>query len=450
MRLFHLSLRLRLTLVFSASMFVLLSGVGTLVYLRTKSNLDDAISADLRARTQDLAGLVRLAGGPGAGRQRLDRLPDPSFQVLTATGTVLGGSLQAGDRSILPAAELRRASEATILVEQQERRRLLARPLPGHRGIVIVVWASLLERERTLETLAGALLIGGPVALVLASIAGYLLATGAVRPLDSMRAHAARMSSHDDPTRLPLPATRDEVYRLGDTLNSMLDRLHEGVARERQFVDDASHELRTPLALMRTELDLALEADSPTTPDEHRAVLVELSEEVDRLTQLTDGLLMLARADKGVVALHATEVEVAAVVGRVLRRFDLRLRRAAREVTVTVPVDLRARVDPLRLEQALTNLVDNALRHGRGAIVIRAERTEDGVEVRVSNDGPPLSGEFLARAFDRFSREGETGEGFGLGLAIVQSVARSHGGDAHIANTETGVDVWVTLPDARS
>ena len=136
---------------------------------------------------------------------------------------------------------------------------MLAAPVDvGGRTVVAVVGSSLGDRDEALGNLARLLLIGGPIALLLASLAGYWMAGAALRPVDAMRRRAAEISASEPGARLPVPEADDELRRLGETLNAMLGRLEEALERERRFVDDASHELRTPLALHKIELELAL------------------------------------------------------------------------------------------------------------------------------------------------------------------------------------------------
>jgi two-component system OmpR family sensor kinase len=243
--------------------------------------------------------------------------------------------------------------------------------------------------------------------------------------------------------QLPVPPTRDEVARLGTTLNAMLDRIGAAMAREREFVADASHELRTPLAVLKAELELALREGR--SREELEAALSSAAEETDRLTQLAEDLLVIAQTDQGQLPVRISELPVSEVLEDVRRRFARRAADTGRRLSVNVEGPITARVDRLRIEQALGNMVDNALRYGAGPVRLDA-RAEDGhVELHVRDEGPGFPPEFLARAFDRFARSGR-GPGTGLGLAIVAAVAAAHGGSAHAANTpEGGADVWLVL-----
>ncbi len=376
-------------------------------------------------------------------------------QLLDARGTVVDRTAEAGSISLLTPAQLSRSLRGPVLVERgpldllDEQARLFATRATTRDGepIVVVVGTSLEARGDALETLLILFLIGGPVALALASLLGYGLATAALRPVESMRREAAAVSAVEPGRRLSLPAAEDEIRRLGATLNEMLGRLELALERERRFVADASHELRTPLALLRTELELALRR--PRSNEELEQSIRSAAEEADRLSQLAEDLLVLAQADEGKLAVRREQIEVGEILGRVCDRFAAKAAGAGRTLEVeTEPTDLGIFADRLRIEQALGNLVDNALRHGRGAVVVSASHGENATKIHVSDEGH-FPDDYRPHAFERFAHSDATwsGSGAGLGLAIVDVIARSHGGSAHVGDGVT-TDVWLALPDA--
>ncbi len=310
-----------------------------------------------------------------------------------------------------------------------------------------MVGTSTEARDESLGDLAQLLLIGGPVALLLGSLAAYWVAAAALRPVDAMRARAAEISAAEPEQSLPVPPSGDEIARLGTTLNEMLERLAEALRHERAFVADASHELRTPLAILRTELELALEEGR--SPEELRAALASAVEEADRLSQLSDDLLTIAQTERGELPLRLARVNAKELLDGVCRRFSSRAGERGRGIVVSAPAGLAIDADRLRLDQAVGSMVDNALRYGAGNIELRAEAADGGAEIHVLDRGDGFPEKFVGRAFERFSRASSSHRdgGSGLGLAIVQTVARAHGGDAHAANrTDGGADVWLSLP----
>ena len=216
--------------------------------------------------------------------------------------------------------------------------------------------------------------------------------------------------------------------------------------RERDFVADAGHELRTPLALLRTELELALRhADSV---EELRDAVRSSSAEVDRLGQLAEDLLLIARADRGKLRLQLETLDASELLNTVASRFEWRAQDTGRPLR-TAGAGFPVVGDRLRLEQALANLVDNALRYGGGEVRLAAATTNGVVELHVTDDGSGFPPDFLSRAFERFTRPdgARTGAGSGLGLAIVRVIAEAHGGSAHVRNNdEGGADVWIAVP----
>ena len=296
------------------------------------------------------------------------------------------------------------------------------------------------DRDDVLGGLITAFAVGSPLAVLVASLLGYVLAGAALRPVDAMRARAAEVSLAPGDERLPLPAARDEIRRLGETLNDMLDRLSRAFERERRFVADASHELRTPVAVLKTELEGALRAGDHAP--EVRAALVAAVEECDHLVQLAEDLLVMARSGDGRLPLRPETIAVGALLEGVRDRFTDRARERGRSIRVAAG-DVRVTADPLRVRQALGNLVDNALRHGEGEIRLVAAAADGGVELAVDDEGPGFADDIAGRAFERFARgdEARTRGGTGLGLAIVRAIAEAHGGTARIEGA--GVRLWL-------
>jgi signal transduction histidine kinase len=263
-----------------------------------------------------------------------------------------------------------------------------------------------------------------------------------------MRRRAAAVSA-TSPGRLPVPASRDEISRLATTLNEMLGRLEAAFEHERRFVANASHELRTPLAMLRTELELALRR--PRSHDELEAAVRSAAQETNRLSQLAEDLLLIARADRGALPIRPEPLDVDDVLSVVGERFERRASERRREIVVR-PARALVEADPARVEQALANLVENALEHGAGAIDLFAVERDDVVELHVSDAGAGFPDGFVERAFDRFSRadEARSSGGSGLGLSIVALIAQAHGGSFGTLNRPGGgADVWFTLPRVR-
>jgi two-component system OmpR family sensor kinase len=462
----RLPIRTRLTLVFAAAMAVVLVAMGVFLYVGLGSALDEAIDVNLRTRADDVAALIRQsesglqesAGNPVAetaeqSGQSFDQ--GESFaQVLSSSGAVVDATSLLGQSPLLTSAELARAMKGPITLELasvpglEGTARLLAAPVYAQdQDLVIVVGASLEGRTEALSRLESQLGIGGPLALIAACLLAYALASAAFRPVESMRRQAEAISAVEPGRRLPVPAARDEVAKLGATLNEMLARLESALAKERAFVSNASHELRTPLTLLKAELDLALSRERST--EEMAATLRSAAEETDSLVQLAEDLLVLARADQGRLPVTRAIVDGREILEGVRERFSRRASDMGMALEVDAPNGLQLSGDRVRLEQALTNMVENALRYGASPVLLRVLRQGDQVEFHVLDRGPGFEEDFLPHAFERFSRADESRStgGAGLGLPIVGIIALAHGGTADAANREGGgADVWLEIP----
>jgi signal transduction histidine kinase len=438
----RLPIRLRVTAAFAVAMAVVLAALGWFLYARLESHLATALDTSLQVRADDLAALVRQGGSLANEGSGLIERGESFAQLLDRRGRVLDATRPLGKTPLLDLGPVRGPVYASrpSVPGLNDPARLLAIPVP--RGILIVG----ATRQNDVETLASfrdELLIAGPIALLLASLAGYLLAGLSLRQVESMRRRAAAISAETPGERLPVPQTKDEVERLASTLNEMLERLEAGLQRERDFVADAGHELRTPLALLRTELELALRQGR--SEEQLREALRASVEEVDRLAQLADDLLLIARYDRGRLPLRVEELDAGSLLESVVSRFQWRADEASRPLAGEAAPGLTVRGDRLRLEQALGNLVDNALRHGRGRVTLQAAAVDGKVELAVEDQGEGFADGFAERAFERFSRAGHGGAGAGLGLAIVRVIADAHGGSADLPG---GSRVRLVLPSS--
>jgi two-component system OmpR family sensor kinase len=448
----RIPIRLRVTLAFTIVMALLLTALGFYVYSRFRAELSEQIDQSLRTHGDDIASLV--AHKDLSRSVRLLGREESFAQVLTPDGRIYATTPLLGSNPQLSPAESARAARESFITTRphvrsiQGQARLLARPAHGRgQTYVVVVAATLDDRNESLRNLRTILLIGGPVALLLASGAGYLVSGSAFRPVEAMRRRAAEISAAEPGERLPLPEANDELRRLGETLNQMLARLEAALERERTFVDDASHELRTPLALHKTELELALLYAK--TPEEMRAAISSAIVEVDRLSALAEDLLVLARSEQGKLALHLRRVRIADLLSDVRERFASRIDGSGRSLIVEPADGLTVDGDPVRLGQAIANLVENAIQHGGGQVTVRASQAGSELQIHVEDRGPGFPHDFLDRAFERFSRADQArgGDGTGLGLAIVDAIAKAHRGSAHAQNRDgRGADVWIELP----
>jgi signal transduction histidine kinase len=364
--------------------------------------------------------------------------------VLDSSGRVLESSQSVADVRIVAGRDLSLVLGPTfferIVPNVGGIARLLVTPAGDPRRFVLI-GSSLQGRSEVLSRFLLVLAVGGPIALSLASTAGWLLAGAALRPVERARREAAAISVSDLDHRLPVPRSRDEVARLVTTLNEMLARLQGAFDRERRFVVDASHELRTPLTILKAELDLALAR--ARTPEEMERALRSASDEADRLVSLAGDLLVYSGSAEGRVPVHRDRVRLDELLDQACRAFGERARAAGVRLGVEAPAET-VHVDRSRVRRAVDNLIDNAIRHTPPGGQVRVTgRFDDGrVRVLVDDSGAGFPTGFIEHAFEPFARgsaeRASSPDGAGLGLAIVEAIAHAHGGSASVENRPGG------------
>lgn len=302
-------------------------------------------------------------------------------------------------------------------------------------------------RRRFLLTMAAVF----PIGLLLAGGGGWLLARRALRPVDRMAETARRISAEQLAARLEDRGANDELSRLAQTLNEMLGRLDTSFRQIRQFSADASHELQTPLTILKGEIEVALRM--PRTPEEYQRILKSALEEIDRVARLVEGLLLLARADAGVLRMDLQPVDLAQLVEDVYGQAKVLADRRKITLLLGVMEPLSIRGDYERLRQVLLNLVDNGIKYtpSGGRVTLSLQRDGEWASLRVTDTGIGLSPGDQEKIFERFYRSAEDrsrGEGgAGLGLCIARSIAEAHGGKIQVESTPgLGSTFTVLLP----
>lgn len=278
----------------------------------------------------------------------------------------------------------------------------------------------------------------------------WMLVGRALRPVAAIREEFTEITERDLHRRVPVPKARDEIFRLARTMNATLDRLHQAMTRQRQFVADASHELRSPIAAVRAQLELALarpsRTDWPTVV--HRAL-----QDTDRLQAVASDLLLLARLDAQ-EAPPRSPVDLAALAAEEVRRHPGVVVAAGEDSHAGPPAVVRG--SRVQLSRLLTNLVDNARRHTRTTVTVGVSvgvggRDDGMVELSVDDDGPGIAEADRERVFERFTRlddaRARQDGGTGLGLAIARDIAHAHGGTLTIGTSPRGgARVLLRLP----
>lgn len=290
-----------------------------------------------------------------------------------------------------------------------------------------------------------ALYYGLPTTLLLLA-GGWYVMRKALAPIGTLTGAIERIHLQNLKERLPRNHQGDELDRLTEVFNAMMDRLEKSVENIREFTLHASHELKTPLTIMRAEMELALRQGS--APAEHRDLLANQLEEIQRLAKIVDGLALLAKADAGQMPLQQDPVRLKELVEDSFA--DAQILAEPRQVKVKLESceDVTVVGDRNRLRQLLLNLTENAIKYNQrdGEVNIALTRNNGTAELRISNTGPGIPADKLPRVFDRFFRLDDSHpagmESCGLGLSIVQWIVKAHHGSITIAS-EPGR--WTTL-----
>jgi signal transduction histidine kinase len=418
----------RITLAATAAVAVVLALTGIAFVVLLQRDLLAGVDASAHTRALDV---VALSNGTLPPVLPATQDEASVVQVLDSSGRVMAASANIEGQSALvqPNPYLHGSSISTLSavpIGSGERFRVLQEPAgPPTARRTIVVALSLAPAEQAVQSARWLLLKVLPPALLLTALVTWLGVGRALAPVERVRRGVAAIGGGDLSKRVPVPAARDEVHRLAETMNSMLDRLEASALRQRRFVADVSHELRSPLANMQASLEVAL---ARRDVDLWQETGQDLQGEYDRMGHLVEDLLLLARLD-GRLPLAKDEVDLDDVVHEEAER----LRRHAAATIRVVPLSaLRVRGDGARLAQVVRNLADNAARHGAATVSLSLRRDGDWAVVQVADDGPGVPAEHSERIFDRFTRldqaRARDSGGTGLGLAISREIAQAHGG----------------------
>ncbi|GAA4285989.1 sensor histidine kinase [Georgenia daeguensis] len=433
----RLGVRATTTLDATAVVAVILALAGVAFVLLLRRELVEGVDAAAQDRALDI---ILLQDDAGAVPQVPAAPYGGSFvQVIDAEGRVLAAS----NGRVETAPMVGPADEPSVRTRtlppggpRARPYRVLAMPAgTDAEPRTVVVAQSLSTANRAVRDATRLIVAILPAVLALTGLVTWLSVGRALAPVEEIRRKAATIGAGDLSQRVPLPATRDEVHRLAETMNSMLGRIEASAERRRHFVSDASHELRSPLANMQAMLEVARARDDPELWQETASAL---QTEQTRMARLVDDLLLLARLD-GRAPLVQREIDLDDVVHAEAQW----LRRTASPLAVEVaPLPaLRIRGDEAQITRILRNLTENARRHARTTISLALRREGSSAVITVRDDGAGIPAADRERVFDRFTRLDEARArdhgGTGLGLAISRAIAQAHGGTLAVAD-ETG------------
>jgi signal transduction histidine kinase len=379
------------------------------------------------------------------------------YLVTTASGEGLAGNVGSLAPGVLDRAGWTETAYRRLDEAEDAEHRALARvfQLPG--GFRLLVGRDLEERERLHDIIVSAGRWSIAVVIVLGLAGGFFITRRVLKRIDAMTGTAQRIMAGDLGGRLPIAGTGDELDRLADNLNSMLERIEALMRGLKEVSDNIAHDLKTPLTRLRNRSEAALR--SAKTDADYRAALETTIEESDRLIQTFNALLMIARTESGQGREDMTEFDAAEIARDVGELYEPLADEKGLSLKVEAPEPARLTGNRELVSQALANLVDNAIKYAQprkgtaeanGEIVVAARGNGSGIELAVSDHGPGIPASDRGRVVERFVRleQSRSEPGSGLGLSLAAAVAHLHGGALKFEDNAPGLKAVITLPRA--
>jgi two-component system OmpR family sensor kinase len=488
------SIRFRITLVYTAILTLTLLAFSLAVYQNFSRSLRRSLDGLLKSKAEGVSDSIETywetetlpaEGQPArtAAANKVDNINflrvarrwikeksgDPDLmnitvQIFGADGSLLAASQALPEETVVSARRLALAGrgraefydrDVPLARETPEPLRFYVLPVLENARLTyfIQVGSPLSSLKGTLDRLKTLLFLIVPLTVILTGLAGLVLVRMTLRPVDRMVRTLSEVKAARLGLRLRLPRTNDEIRRLAETFNRLLDRLEADFLNQRRFSQDLSHELRTPLTILRGEFEVALK--KPRTSREYRAVLRTGLEEVDILGRIIDELMTLARWENREIELRLTTFDLAALAERTVEEFRVLAASKGLGLERRGLASLPFTGDEGQVRTALINLIDNAIKYTPrgGTIEVGVARAEGASKVTVQDDGPGIPEDKLPLIFERFYRgeDSRTSSGFGLGLSIVRSIVMAHGGTVAVdSRPGRGTVFTLTFPPPRT
>ena len=447
----------RLSAVYLA-LFALFAVVLVVYVTATASSILQSQSQEtISEEIAELGAVYQRAGIVGLVRSidRRSRQPGASLYLMTdATGRILAGNVESLDVGVLDNtgftarvfAYERFGDEAEDMFHLA-----VAEVVQLPNGMRILVGRDQTDQERFRLIVRNALILALALMGAGALLAWFFVGRTALQRIDRMSASSARILSGDLNERLPVTGAGDEFDRLSDNLNTLLARIAVLQAGLRQVSDNIAHDLKTPLTRLRNRAEAAI-ADRSAEADP-RAALEGTMAEADGMIRTFDALLMISRVESGFHPVEKVEADLSAIVAEIVDLYEPLAEDAGATIRVEAPPTATARVSRELIAQALSNLIDNALKYGAAAdgetiIQVRLEWTSGRCRLSVADNGPGVPEEKRERVLERFFRldESRTKPGSGLGLSLVQAIARVHDGELVLEDAGPGLLVRLDFP----
>lgn len=451
------SIRVRLTGWYAVVLSLMLVVYATATFLAVRHEFLEQLDEQLHDEFETAEGF--LAPTPdgrvvwsGDRRHDPDNDEDRGSDVWLASGEPV---YRSGASAALPPVALAATSAQphyeSLVANSHRWRTLTGTSLVGGRSVVLRVSRSEDRvREQLWEVLI-VLVFGLPLVVALAGVGGYVLARRALTPIDHLASEARRITAERLHERLSVPNQHDEIGRLASVINDTFARLESSFEQLRRFTADASHELRTPLSVIRGIGEAGL--GETRTPAEYKEAMGSMLEEVDRLTNLVDTLLRLSHGDAGTVRISREAIDLGALTRDVVSSLGILAEERNQRLTVEAADCVSVGADRLVLREAITNVIDNAIKYSpRGSTIrLRVQADAGQAVLAIADEGPGIAPEHRQRIFDRFFRLDESRSrdegGTGLGLAIAKWAVEVNGGHISVDTGATGGSVFlIVLP----
>jgi heavy metal sensor kinase len=471
-------LRFTLTAVYTIVFTLLLVGVIFLFRQTLSSSLEDQSRDDLEQNWAVVKAYLRVLNDPGATNFHTKWIYDTSdsdesaavagvqkmYVVADASGHVLDGSSGYDSLGLDKLTEIRSVlqSQGPVWNSRTDsdgelwmiRSSYVNGEQTADKRFYVAIAVSQAQSRKVLNTftLRGVALV--PLVILTGCIMGWIFAGRALTPVLEVARTAERISGSNLNLRIPVRGARDEIDRLIETFNQMIDRIEVNFNQIRQFSTDVSHELRTPITVVRGQLEVAL--FTAKTVDQYRDAIVDSLQDIERLSQIVRALLLLSQAETGQVILQKQQLNLVEVAANIVDQFQIPAEDADVALSfVNSAANCIGDFDRVQIERMLSNLLTNAIKFtpAGGTVRVIADRRDDIAEIRVEDTGQGIPAEHVPHIFDRFYRvrgpeaQASPEKGLGLGLSFVSWIVRAHGGTVEVQSTPgKGTTFIVHLP----
>ena len=471
-------LRFTLTAIYTVVFTLLLLGVTLLFRQTLSSSLEDQSRDDLEQNWAVVKAYLRIESDPGQNDYKANWHYDRSdsdesgavadvqktYVIADSSGKVMEGSSNSDDLGLSKPNEIRSVLQSSGYVYTNKtdsdgvlylvRESYVTGENEPSKKFYVAIGKSLADSRKVLRKFT--LLVVGliPLVIVTGCVMGWLFAGRALTPVLEVARTAERISGSNLSLRIPVRGAGDEIDRLIETFNQMIERIEINFNQVRQFSTDVSHELRTPITVVRGQLEVAL--FTAQTVDQYRDAIVDSLQDIERLSQIVRALLLLSQAETGQVILQKQQLDLVEVAENIVEQFQIPAEGAEVSLRfINNAANCVGEFDRVQIERMLSNLLSNAVKFtpAGGEVRVSVDRRDNTAEIRVEDTGQGIPPEHLPHIFDRFYRvrgreeQASPEKGLGLGLSFVAWIVRAHGGSVDVQSEPgKGTKFIVELP----